>query len=118
MAEPETLRERESFAGISREAIDAIAGLFATEATREPYEPSPGETVYAVRHRSETGTLRMILWPSLARVDVTCGPHAWVAKSVRETEVIDGLEVIFRFGGEAPGIMFGGVGGDVMMVAD
>lgn len=125
-SQPESLRARESFSGVSREAIESIARLFQTPATQEPYEPAPGEAVYAVRYRSETGTLRLVLWPSLARVDVTCGPHAWVAKSVRETEVIAGLEVIFRFGGPAgdaddadqpAGTMFVGVGGDVLMVA-
>lgn len=120
VAEPESLRARESFAGVSREAIDAIATLFGVEAVLEPYEPAQDEAVYAIRHRSETGTLRLVLWPSLARVDVTCGPHAWVAKAVRETEVIAGLEVIFRFGlgdDQPEGTMFVGMGGDVMMVS-
>jgi len=129
-AHPDGLRPRESFVGISREATEAIAALFQTDATREPYEPELGAAVYAVRHRSEKGTLRLVLWPSLGRVDVTCGPHAWVAKSVRETEVISGLEVIFRFGeasaaiaggdednGGRDGMMFVGIGGDVMMVS-
>ena len=70
-----------------------------------------------------------MLWPSLARVDVRCGPHVWVAKGVVETEVIAGLEVIFRFGealsgqgragegAEPEGTLFVGVGGDVMMVS-
>ena len=125
MAEGPPLRPRRTFAGVTREAASAIATLFGVEATREPYEPAAGEAVYAIRHRSETGTLRLVLWPSLARVDVRCGPHVWVAKAVVETEVIAGLEVIFRFGegrsgqGEAEpeGTLFVGVGGDVMMVS-
>lgn len=132
MAEPESLTTRQRFDGVGREAVEAIAQLLDVEAVREPYEPAPGEAVYAIRHRSETGTLRLVLWPSLARVDVSCGPHAWVAKAVRETEVIAGLEVIFRFGraeggaedeghgepeGPPDGTLFVGVGGDVMMVA-
>ena len=120
MAEGPPLRPRRTFAGVTREAASAIATLFGVEATREPYEPAAGEAVYAIRHRSETGTLRLVLWPSLARVDVRCGPHVWVAKGVVETEVIAGLEVIFRFGqGEAApdGTLFVGVGGDVMMVS-
>ena len=98
MAEGPPLRPRRAFAGVTREAASAVATLFGVEATREPYEPAAGEAVYAIRHRSETGTLRLVLWPSLARVDVRCGPHVWVAKAVVETEVIAGLEVIFRFG--------------------
>ena len=132
MAEPrshsEGLRLRQRFDGVCREAVEAIAQLLDVEAVLEPYEPGPGEAVYAIRHRSETGTLRLVLWPSLARVDVSCGPHAWVAKSVRETEVIAGLEVIFHFGrpeggaedeaeGPPDGTLFVGVGGDVMMVS-
>ena len=129
MAEGPPLRPRRTFAGVTREAASAIATLFGVEATREPYEPGEGEAVYAIRHRSETGTLRLVLWPSLARVDVRCGPHVWVAKGVVETEVIAGLEVIFRFGqapsgqgragegAEPEGTLFVGVGGDVMMVS-
>lgn len=128
VSEPSGLRPRETFPGVSREAVDAIAALFGTEAKREPYEPAAGEAVYAIRHRSETGTLRLVLWPSLGRVDVQCGPHAWVAKGVVESEVIAGLEVIFRFeegraraaaeGGEVEpsGTLFVALKGDVMMV--
>ena len=114
------LRPRQRFRGLSQEAVTAIGELLGVEAKREPYEPGPGEPVYALRHRSETGTLRLVCWPSLARVDVTCGPHAWIAKAIKETEVIAGLEVIFRFGEGSPeegGTMFVGVGGDVMMVS-
>ena len=120
MTEPPSLRVRESFPGVSREAVDAIGALFGVGAEREPYEPAPGEAVYALRYRSETGTLRLLLWPSLGRVDVQCGPHAWVAKGVVETEVIAGLEVIFRFGdggdAEPAGTLFVALKGDVMMV--
>ena len=120
MTEGAPLRPRQTFAGVTREAAQAIAALFDAEAVREPYTPGEGEAVYAIRHRSLTGTLRLVLWPSLARVDVRCGPHAWVAKGVVETEVIAGLEVIFRFGtgeGEPDGTLFVGVGGDVMLVS-
>ena len=120
VTEPPSLRPRESFPGVSREAVDAIGALFGVGAEREPYEPVPGEAVYALRYRSETGTLRLLLWPSLGRVDVQCGPHAWVAKGVVETEVIAGLEVIFRFGdvgdAEPEGTLFVALKGVVMMV--
>ena len=109
------LRQRQSFSGLPHEAVTAVGALFGAKVVREPYEPGPGEPVYALRHRSATGTLRLICWPSLARVDVTCGPHAWVAKGIAETEVIAGLEVIFHF--TAGATMFVGLGGDVLMVS-
>jgi len=28
---------------------------------------------------------------------VTCGPHSWIACGITKTEVLPGIEVIFRF---------------------
>ena len=49
-----------------------------------------------MRVRGPIGNVRLLCWPGLDRVDVTCGAHAWIAKQIAETEIIDGLEVIFR----------------------
>lgn len=101
--------------GVSQEAALAVAALFEVELATEPYEPAEGETVYALEQRGPIGNLRLVLWPSLHRVDVQVGPHSWIAKAVVETEVIDGLEAIFRM--EGGGMLFVALTGDVMLVA-
>ena len=102
------------FAGISDEAVRAIAALFQTEATLEPYCESIDKPIYLVTHRAETGTLTLVLWPALARVDVACGPHRWVAKAIETTEVYDGLEALFRL--RDGGLLFVALKGDVLLV--
>jgi hypothetical protein len=108
------LKHRETFTGLTEPAVRAIAALFDVEVLTEPYEPAEGEAVFAIEHRGEPGNLRLVLWPTLARVDAHCGPHTWVAKAIIETEVIDGLEVIFRTASGAT--MFAALTGDVMLV--
>lgn len=102
------------FAGVSREAVAAVGALFGVELSVEPYEPATGEPVFALDYRAVSGTIRLVLWPSLRRVDVRCGPHTWVAKAVRETEVIEGLEVIFHT--NAGATLFVALTGDVLLV--
>ena len=93
------MKPRQAFAGITRDAISAIADLFGTEPQRQPFElPDDREGVWQVLHRSESGNIRMLLWPSIDRIDVAVGPHMWVVKGVREVEVIESLELIARFG--------------------
>ena len=106
---------RQNFKGITGEAARAVAALFEVDLTTEPYEPNEGEAVYALEQRGPIGNLRLVLWPSLSRVDAHVGPHSWVAKSVVETEVIDGLEAIFRM--EGGGMLFVALTGDVMLVS-
>ena len=103
------------FAGIPPEAVRAIAALFQTEATLEPYCESIDKPIYRVTHRAETGTLTLVLWPALARVDVACGPHRWVAKAIEATEVYDGLEALFRL--RDGGLLFVALKGDVLLVS-
>ncbi len=105
---------RQRFDGLPKDAVDAIARLFNVSAAVEPYEPAPHQPVYAIHYRSPSGTLRLVCWPSLARLDLTCGPHAWIVKGIVETEVIDGLEAIVR--SADGGMLFVALNGDVMMV--
>ena len=111
-AEPAGSPQR--FAGIPDEAVRAIAALFQTEATLEPYCESVDKPIYRVTHRAETGTLTLVLWPALDRVDVACGPHRWVAKAIETTEVYDGLEALFRL--RDGGLLFVALKGDVLLV--
>lgn len=80
-------------------AVEAVATLFGTEPVRQDWSlPDDNIGVWEVLYRAETGNIRILLWPAIARIDVTVGPHMWVVKGVREVEVIDDLECIARFG--------------------
>ncbi len=111
------MRPRQSFKGVSAEAIDAIAELFASDAKRQEFSlPNDDQGVWEVSYRSESGNIRALLWPAINRIDVTVGPHMWVVKGVRELEVIDGLEFIARFGGnEGDGVLIVARGGQVVL---
>ncbi len=109
------MRPRQRFVGVSWEVVEAVAALFATEPERQPFDlPANDLGVWQVQHRSESGNLRVLLWPGIDRVDVVVGPHMWVVKSVREVEVIDGLEWIARFA--ADGVLTVALGGQVVLV--
>ena len=103
------------FDGVSHEAARAVAGLLGAPLQLEPYCESATEPVFHIDHRSEQGNLRIVLWPALARVDVRCGPHTWVAKGIGHTDVLDGVEAIFRM--TAGGLLFLTVDGAVLMVS-
>ena len=107
--------ERPLFAGLPAESVPAIAALFGATPREEPYAPSPAEPVYAIEHRGEPGNLQLVLWPSLGRVDVACGPHSWIGRDVVETEIIPDLEVIFRL--RDRGLLAVAVSGQVLMVS-
>ena len=93
------MKPRQQFAGLSTEAVDAIGDLFRCPPERQPYDlPNDNQGVWAVNHRSESGNIRLLLWPAVNRIDVTVGPHMWVVKGVREIETIEELELIARFG--------------------
>ena len=110
------MRPRQSFTGVSADAIDAIAELFATDAKRQEFSlPNDDQGVWEVSYRSESGNIRALLWPAIDRIDVTVGPHMWVVKGVRELEVIEGLEFIARFG--LDGVLTVAVNGQVVLSA-
>lgn len=104
------------FAGITLGGVNAVADLFGVPAERQAYAP-PDDTdgVWAVHHRGESGNLRILLWPSLDRIDVTCGPHMWIVRGVEELEILEQVEFIARFGDG--GVLTAAVSGQVMMVA-
>lgn len=93
------MKPRQQFAGVSTDAVNAVADLFGCEAERQPYD-LPGDElgVWAVSYRSESGNIRVLLWPVIDRIDVAVGPHMWVVKGIKEVETIDELELIARFG--------------------
>ncbi|MCY3886378.1 MAG: hypothetical protein OXG19_01530 [Chloroflexi bacterium] len=107
-------RRATRFAGLSREAAEAVAALLGAPLRVEPYCEAAAEPVYRIDYRSPRGNITLVLWPAYARVDARCGPHTWVAKGVASTEVLDGIEVIFRM--HAGGLLFVTVEGAIFMV--
>ena len=108
------LNPREAFEGVTADAIDSIAALFDTEAVRQPFDlPNDDQGVWEVHYRAESGNIRVLLWPSINRIDVTVGPHMWVVKGVQELEVIDDLEFIARFGRD--GVLTVALNGQVVL---
>lgn len=108
------MKPRHRFAAVSIEAIDAIGELFDCPPERQPYGlPEDDQGVWSAHYRSESGNIRVLLWPSIDRIDVTVGPHMWVVKDVREVEVIDELELIARFGED--GVLTVALNGQVVL---
>ena len=96
-------------------AIPQIAALFGAEPQLQQQGRENIGPIWRVARRSENGNLRLLLWPQLARVDVTCGPHSWIVRGVRRTELLPGLEAIFHFG--ANGLLTVAPTGHVVMVS-
>lgn len=104
-----------TFPELNHDAVEAIARLFGVDATVEPYSPD-GTAVYRVTLVGKADGVRLILWPSLRRVDVNSArDHAWVLKDVGEVQVVPGVEVIFR-PRTVTGFLFVAVNGWVNMV--
>ena len=92
------MKPRESFGGVTADAISAIAALFGCKAEQQEFAlPNDEQGVWQVHYRAETGNIRVLLWPAIDRIDVTVGPHMWVVKGVSQVEVIQDLEFIARF---------------------
>jgi hypothetical protein len=92
-----------------------IEALFGVQATIAPYTPD-GSAVYELNFHAGDEHVHIVLWPSLARVDVRCGQHSWVMKAVDQVEFVPDVEVIFKpAGGEA--YLFVAKNGLVSMVA-
>ena len=94
---------------------DDIAQLFGTQATIAPYTPD-GSAVYQLEFHAGEGHVQMVLWPSLARVDVRCGQHSWVMKGVGTVEFVPDVEVIFK-PAQGEGYLFVARNGLISMVA-
>ena len=108
------MKPRRQFAGVSAEAVTAIGELFGCSPERQPYDlPDDDQGVWSASYRSESGNIRVLLWPAIGRIDITVGPHMWVVKGVREVEVIDELELIARFG--ADGVLTVALNGQVVL---
>ena len=115
LPDPPARLQRAVYPGLPPEAVADIAALFNAEPTRAQFSKGI-DPVYEISHRGPNGNLRLALWPSLARVDATVGPHAWIARNISETEIIPNLEVIFRLPNH--GLLTASLTGQILMVAD
>jgi hypothetical protein len=84
----------------------------------EGQEPGPGAPVFELRLRSHEHDhdALILLWPSLARVDVRLGMSTWTLKGVDDVELYPGVEVLFRRS-DPPAILFVSVAGRIALVA-
>ncbi|MDZ7728399.1 MAG: hypothetical protein U5Q44_09540 [Dehalococcoidia bacterium] len=107
---------RRRFEELDNDAVQAVAELFACEAQVEPYTPD-GESVYRLEpHGGPADGIRIVIWPSLDRVDVSrTKEHGWVLKDVGAVEIIPGVEAVFR-PKTVDGFLFVSVNGWVNMV--
>lgn len=106
---------RQVFPDLNAETVAAVAGLFRVEPVVEPFSPD-GTPVYRLSLAGEADGIRIIVWPSLGRVDVSSTrDHAWVLKDVGTVEIVPGVEVIFR-PRTVKGFLFVSVNGWVNMV--
>lgn len=98
------------------DAITQIGALLGGEPTREPYTVR-GAAVYRldVFNPVLSTHISLILWPSLARVDVHLGDCSIVYRDVATVELLHGVEVIFRRAA-APGYLFVSIGGRASVV--
>ena len=95
--------------------VDEIGALFNVQATIAPYTPD-GSAVYELNFHAGEEHVHLVLWPSLARVDVRCGQHSWVMKGVGAVEFIPDVEVIFK-PADGEGYLFVARSGLISMVA-
>lgn len=104
-----------TFNALDDDCLDAITALFGVAPTVEPYSPD-GSPVYRLEPGGAADGLRLILWPSLRRVDVSsAGSHSWVLKNIGVIEIVTDVEVVFR-PTEGRGFLFVAVNGFVNMV--
>lgn len=115
LPDPPAELRRTVYPGLPPEAVAAIAVLFGSRPARAEFSQGI-DPVYEISHRGPNGNLDLVLWPAQARIDAACGPHSWIVRGVRETEVIPDLEVILRFG--AHGLLTIARTGQILMVTD
>ncbi len=90
-------------------AIEAIARLLGATLKEAPFAVPPlpaglegqpptdrQEPVYQLMLPAEEPGQKLLIWPSLARVDVRLGNSYWVLRNISSVEMYPGIEVLFR----------------------
>lgn len=97
-------------------SVPAIAALLGVVARPEPYQTGGGAVYRLLLANAVLGReVVLVLWPSLARVDVRIGDCSIVYRGVATVELLPGVEVIFRRAQEN-GYCFVSVGGRASVV--
>ena len=104
--------------GAPAEIARLLAATLSEAPYRVPEEGGDSSPVYELRLESvEHGApLLILLWPSLARVDVRLGASTWTLKGVSGVELYPGVEALFRRE-EPSALLFVSVSGRVALVA-
>lgn len=77
-------------------ALGPIAAELGVSFQTEPYQVR-GQAVYATDLITANGdTLRLVLWPSIGRVDAYAGRATMILKNVDLVDIYQGVEVTFR----------------------
>lgn len=79
--------------------LEAIAGVLQVEWEAAPYQVR-GEPVYQASLLNEEHRImvRLVIWPSLARVDAYLGVSFTVFKGIDDIMILPGVEAIFKRG--------------------
>lgn len=96
----QSARRRRQRAPFDAGCLEEIASELRVPLCEEPYQVR-GAKVYRLQVRSaELGIeVKIVLWPSLARVDVYAGSVSIVFKDVSDVEILPGIEVLFHRAG-------------------
>lgn len=96
---------------LDQESVTRAARLLGVTPAVEPYAVR-GAAVYRLTlwNKALSTELTIIIWPSLARVDVRIGDSAVVLKGIDEVVYYPGVEVMFRRSAP-PASLFVSVGG-------
>ncbi len=83
-------------AAFDESAFPAIEAELGVRFEKEPYRVPSGD-VYGAELEGENGAVsRIILWPSIHRVDVSMGACRIVFKQVTGLQVFERIEVVFH----------------------
>jgi hypothetical protein len=92
----------------SETSVSHVAALLGVSPMVEPYRVRSAAVYRMTVHNAALGAdLTIILWPSLARVDVRVGDSAIVFKGVDEVLLFPGVEVMFRRANPAASLFIG-----------
>lgn len=102
---------------LTDDTMRSIAAVLGGQLVESSFsEPDTPAYQLTLRNQKLDTPMRVLLWPSLSRVDVQTGDCLRVLKDMTEVRLFLGVELQFRRD-NPPGMLFIGVQGRVVMVA-
>jgi len=100
--------------GYNQHAVGLIADALRAEAGLAPFR-LPGAAVFQVLVTGTDGrpATMLTLWPSIGRVDAISSAATAVFTGVRDVDLVDGIEVVFRRHGRE--LLIVAVGGKIIV---